>query len=96
MSLHDLDYVVDQAIGPAFITRRTLMENLRPGRKYDYRKHKCARKIGNRWAFTDDDIRRLLDVMQAGEVQELDPPPSSVSHLPSGMSERSPRVRRSA
>lgn len=90
MTLHSLDHVVDSIIGPEFITRRTLMEHLRPGRKYAG----CAHKIGNRWAFTDDDITRLLDRMRGNDIQDLDPPPPT--RLPSGISPRSPRARRPA
>lgn len=88
-----LDDVVENVIGSQFITRRTLMENLRPGRKYAG----CASKISGKWAFSNDDLDRLKRRFATEEpVQELDPPPSSLSHLPSGISPRSPRVRRSA
>lgn len=92
MPLHSLDYVVDEVIGREFITRRTLMENLRPGRKYAG----CARKVGNHWAFTAEDIDRLLERMRT-----VDDPmstqhrerPQPVQRTASGISTRSPRVR---
>ncbi|RPA64894.1 hypothetical protein EF294_07370 [Gordonia oryzae] len=97
MTLHSLDDVVDNHIGREFICRRTLMENLRPGRKYDYVRYRTARKVGNRWAFTDDDIERLLDRMCDGGSQDLDTAqgeePAAPVRLPSGISPRSPRAR---
>lgn len=90
MPLRSLDFVVDEVIGREFITRRTLMENLRPGRKYAG----CARKVGNRWVFTDDDIARLLERMRYGLMEEalcaVESPLAPL--LASGMSPRSPRV----
>lgn len=92
MALHTLDDVVENHIGTEFICRRTLMENLRPGRKYAG----CARKVGNRWAFTDDDISRLLERLRA--PQDLDEPhqptPTKPPTHPSGMSSRSKVFRK--
>ncbi|AVI03679.1 hypothetical protein SEA_CONFIDENCE_49 [Gordonia phage Confidence] len=92
MSLHSLDYVIEEVIGPEIpYSRRTLAENLRPGGKFE----KCARKLGNRWVFTDDDIRRLLDRMLPNLDDETPQQnPKQPERLPSGMSPRSPRVRK--
>ncbi|UUG69906.1 excise [Gordonia phage Morkie] len=92
MSLHSLDYVIDEVIGPEIpYSRRTLAENLRRGGRFEG----CARKLGNRWVFTDEDIQRFKDRL----LPNLDEDESEVAahavRLPSGMSPRSPRVRKS-
>lgn len=96
MTYLNLDDVVENVIGAEFITRRTLMENLRPGRKYAG----CASKIGNRWAFSDDDIEKLMrrlatDTDDAADTVPLDAPSPQprAAALPSGMSKRSPRAK---
>ena len=88
MTLHSLDYVIENVIGPEIpYSRRTLAENLRRGGKFEG----CARKLGNRWVFTDEDIERFKDRL----LPNLDEPEpvSQPARLPSGMSPRSPRVR---
>ncbi|QGJ87593.1 hypothetical protein SEA_FAITH5X5_39 [Gordonia phage Faith5x5] len=92
MSLHSLDYVIDEVIGPEIpYSRRTLAENLRRGGRFEG----CARKLGNRWVFTDEDIQRFKDRL----LPNLDEDEAELSahavRLPSGMSPRSPRVRKS-
>ncbi|AXQ62881.1 hypothetical protein SEA_ANGELIQUE_50 [Gordonia phage Angelique] len=92
MSLHSLDYVIEEVIGPEIpYTRRTLAENLRPGRKFAG----CARKLGNRWVFTDEDIQKFKDRMLPNlDDDAAQQKPQAPARLPSGMSPRSPRVRK--
>ncbi|QCW22234.1 excisionase [Gordonia phage ThankyouJordi] len=94
MSLHSLDYVIEEVIGPEIpYTRRTLAENLRPGRKFDG----CARKLGNRWVFTDEDIQKFKDRMLPNLDEDVaQQKPLAPTRLPSGMSPRSPRVRKAS
>lgn len=91
--LHTIDDVIQDILGRDLYTRRTLMENLREGRKF----HGCAGKLGSRWVFDDEGVELLLDRIR-GAV-DLDAPasePSPPGQLRSGMSPRSPRARRSA
>ncbi|AZV00700.1 hypothetical protein SEA_LILAS_49 [Gordonia phage Lilas] len=94
MSLHSLDYVIEEVIGPEIpYTRRTLAENLRPGRKFAG----CARKLGNRWVFTDEDIQKFKDRLLPNLDDEAPHQnPKQPDRLPSGMSPRSPRVRKAS
>ncbi len=60
-------YTVDEVIENVFAgrrDRRSLIENLRDGGKFAG----CARKDGQAWVFTDDDIRALLDRMKPAPV----------------------------
>ena len=89
MSFHSLDYVIDKVIGPEIpYSRRTLAENLRRGGRFEG----CARKLGNRWVFTDEDIQRFKDRLLPS-LDEPESKPVMPARLPSGMSPRSPRVR---
>lgn len=95
--LHDLDYVIDKVIGrksdeQPLYTRRTLQENLRKGRRFAG----CARKLGNQWVFTDDDIQRLLDRMLDKHELDGDPVDPQPTRMPSGMSPLSKVYRQTA
>ncbi|QOI66881.1 hypothetical protein SEA_BOSNIA_51 [Gordonia phage Bosnia] len=94
MSLHSLDYVIEEVIGPEIpYTRRTLAENLRPGRKFAG----CARKLGNRWVFTDEDIQKFKDrLLPSLDEDGPQQKPKQSERLPSGMSPRSPRARKAS
>lgn len=94
MSLHSLDYVIDKVIGPEIpYSRRTLAENLRRGGRFEG----CARKLGNRWVFTDEDIQKFKDRMLPNlDVDAAQQKPQAPTRLPSGMSPRSPRVRKAS
>ncbi|MFT4126262.1 MAG: hypothetical protein QM662_08540 [Gordonia sp. (in: high G+C Gram-positive bacteria)] len=88
--LRDLDDVV-AALGHR-ISRRSLMEQLRPGRRFDG----CAGKLAGRWVFTDADVDRLLARLHDDSPADDDAAAgrsASVRVLPSGMSPRSPRAR---
>lgn len=92
MSLHSLDYVIHEVIGPEIpYSRRTLAENLRRGGRFEG----CARKLGNRWVFTDEDIQRFKDRLLPNLDEDEAELAAHAVRLPSGMSPRSPRVRKS-